>query len=177
LRNVIFFLGLLAVGAAAQTAPPQPYDVKGVRLGSSLADWKSGTGSACMEMPAGKPAESAFICPGATYAGIKLQEIVNFYKGRLTSFYFKFSHDDYDALRDALKQKFGPPSQTEQKKYQNGYGTTFNGEYSLWVNGPTSITLEEVGGDRDHSILLFAHNEILAEKEKDKKAKTKPDDM
>lgn len=177
MRILILFLALTAGGIAQQSEQPQPYDVKGVKLGSPLAEWRQGQGAACKEMPTGKTDEVSYICLGATYAGIKVQEVVGFFKGRLSSFYFGVSHDNYETLRDALKQKFGQPEKTEQKTYQNSYGAAFSGEYLLWSNGVSSITLEEIHGDREHSVLLFTHTDLTSEQVKAGKPKIKADDM
>lgn len=174
----IFLIVALAVSAAAQTVPSQPYEVKGVKLGSALSAWKAGVGAACMEMTATPhPDQNSFLCPGATYAGIKSQEVVTFYKSQLSSFYFRTDHDNYETLRDALKQKFGPPTSSEQKTYQNGYGASFTGEYLMWLNSTSSITLEEISGDRDHSVLLFSHTELIKAQNKAGKPEGKTSDM
>ena len=175
LAAVLFFC---ALGLAQQPETPQPFEVKGIKLGSSLAQSKE-KGLTCLSLPSDKTPSDEYVClvPNATYAGLSVSEMAMFYKDRLASIYFKFGQDKFETLKDALQQKFGKPASTEVKTYQNAYGAKFTGEYIVWSNGVSTITLEEMGGSRDQSVLLFSHTEIAGEQLKAKKAKAKPDDM
>lgn len=173
----IFLLLLISTMALGQAEAPQPYEVKGVRLGSSLTDWQQGPGAKCKEIPRrASPDEEDCIMFGASFAGVGASEIVSFYKHQLVSFMFEFPNDEYDKIRGALEQKFGRPTSTKQKSYQNSFGASFAGESVLWDNGVSSISLEQIGGDRDHSVILFVHN-ALRSAAMSAKNKAKADDM
>ena len=166
---LIVVLAAVSVGAQ-QTEPAQPYDVNGMKLGSAFSDWKKGAGAQCSDWDRVEPDVSTYSCPELTYGGVRMEEIVNFYHGRLMSIYLLLSHRDFNTLRTALKQKFGQPWRTEQKAYELD-GITLNGEHNRWSNGVTSINLAEYGPDRERSTLFFAHMAIMAEKTKNEKAK------
>jgi hypothetical protein len=174
--RILLLMAILAP-CFAQTDAPQPYDVKGVKLGSALTDWEAGAGSKCQKLAVTKGDDVTFLCPGATFAGLPVTEMVSFYKGNLMSFYFQFPHDSYEQMRDAVKQKFGSPKESKQETYQNAYGATFTGESLIWTNEVSSVSVEEIAGDRDTSVVLFVNLALSKQKEKDDKAKVKVSDM
>jgi hypothetical protein len=170
MRTILFVLAVAVSAGAQQTEPAQPYDVNGMTLGSAFSDWKKGAGAQCSDWDRVEPDVTTYSCPELTYAGVRMEEIVNFYDGKLMSIYLVLSHRDFSRLRAALKQKFGQPWRTEQKAYDLD-GITLNGEHNRWSNGVTSINLAEYGPDRDRSVLFFAHMKIMAEKNRNAKAK------
>jgi hypothetical protein len=98
---------ILALTAGAQQ--PQPYEVNGMKLGSSFSEWKKGPGLPCEKWQPIEPDVISYACPDTTYAGAPVQEIVNFYQGRLLSLYLVVSHNDFINLRAAIRQKCGQP--------------------------------------------------------------------
>ena len=92
-----------------------------------------------------------------------MTEIVNFYHGRLMSFYLLAPHKDFATLRSALKQKFGQPERTEQKTFAFD-GITRAGELNRWSNHVSSVNLVEFGPDQNTTVLFFSQIEIMAEK-------------
>ena len=169
MRAILIVL-LAAISAGAQlTDPAQPYDVNGVKLGSAFSEWKKGAGARCSDWDQVEPDVASYSCPDVTYAGVRMEEIVNFYDGKLMSIYLVLSHRDFNTLRATLKQKFGQPARTEQRAYDLD-GVTLNGEHNRWSNGVTSINLAEYGPDRNRSVLFFAHMKIMAEKTRNTKA-------
>ncbi len=155
----------------------QPYEVKGVKLGTPLAQWRSGPGAACRAMDNDDPSEVRFKCSDQTYAGVPVDEMITFYDGRLSSFYLVTTHDNFIVLRDALTTKFGPPKEKEQKTFsERRTGHTQDGQHHMWDSGVSTIDLVEfAAGDFDHSAIAFMHTGVIAEHNKKTKAKT--DDM
>ena len=176
MRTAILVLAMIASSVAQQAEKTEPYEVKGVKLGSSLDEWKQRPAAAECREVVNKGDDYSCLELGATFAGASGKEIVSFYKQRLSSFYFVISAADYSGVRAALEQKFGKPASVESKTYQNGYGAKFQGEYVTWTNGISTIALEEMGSDKMHSTLMFGQLDILAEASK-AKAKAKANDM
>lgn len=143
----------------------QPYDVNGMKLGIAFSDWSKGGGSVCSKSQRVEPNVDSYSCPDLTYAGLRMQEMANFYQGRLMSIYLLLSHKDFRALDVTLKQRFGQPMRAEQTAFPVD-GTTISGLRERWSNGVSSINLVEFGPDRDHAVLFFAHVRIMAEKAK-----------
>jgi len=164
--TLLFFL--LAADALVSAQQPQPYDINGVKLGASFSEWRKGAGARCVDFEHVEPNVASYSCPDLSYQGVPLQQVVNFFHGRLISVYMVAAHADFAALRIALKQKFGAPWRTEQRAYPLD-GITLNGEHNRWSNGVTSINLAEFGPDRNHSVLFFSHIEIMAEKTRETK--------
>jgi hypothetical protein len=176
-----------AAESAAQPAQPahpvtsadgaQPYEVKGVKMGAPLAEWRSGPGAECKVVASDDPTVSSFTCPGQTYAGVPVGELVTFYDGRLVTFNLLASHDNFRTLRDALDAKFGPPTDIEQKIFADHAGHIENGERHFWTNLVSIIDLLEYTADLDHSTVTFMHMGVWSEHNKKAKAKAKTDDM
>jgi hypothetical protein len=159
--RTFFLLLVIASGTAAQS--PQSYDVNGVKLGLSFSEWKKGAGAYCTSWQPVEPNVDSYSCPDLTFAGSKMTEIVNFYRGRLMSFYLLARHKDFTMLRSALKQKFGQPERTEQKTFSFD-GITRTGEITRWSNGVSSVNIVEFGPDQSTTVLFFSQIEIMAEK-------------
>ena len=170
MRTILMILAMVMGAGAQQAEQSQPYDVNGVKLGSSFSAWKKGAGALCTDWQPVEADVASYSCPDLTYSGVRMQEIANFYQGRLMSLYLVAAHSDFTIVRTALKQKFGQPWQTGQKAYALD-GITLNGEHTRWSNGVTSLNLAEFGPDREHSVLFFSHIEIMAEKTRNAKIK------
>lgn len=53
----------------------------------------------------------------------------------------------------ALIEKYGPPSKTEQRKYQNKLGATFTGLSLSWYGKRVTLTFEEVDGSSEWGLM------------------------
>ena len=165
------FLLVLTMALAAQSQQPQPYDVNGVQLGSSFSDWKRGAGANCEKWHPVETGVDSYACPDTTYAGAPVGEMVNFYHGRLLSFYLMASHRDFASLRAALKQKLGQPERTEQRVFDLD-GASREVEVNRWSNGITSLNLIEFSPDKDHTVIFLSHIGLMAEQAKEQKSQT-----
>ena len=165
------FLLILTMALVAQSQQPEPYDVNGVKLGSSFSDWKRGAGANCETWQPAETSVMSYTCPNAVYAGTPVQEIVNFYQGRLLSFYLVASHSDFEGLRSNFKQKFGKPERTDQRAIDLG-GVTRQVEINRWSNGVTSLNLIEFSPDKDHTVIFLSHVGLMAEKTRNSKSQT-----
>lgn len=153
---------------AAGTPPSygaQLYDIDGVKVGSSLADWRNGPGAACMPGQ-NSGAKSAFLCHDATYAGLTVKELASFYDGRLESFLIIAPHDSFAALRTGLTTKFGPPIIKERRTFTDVQGHAREGEYVQWRNDLSVVDLEECGStDLDRPAVTFIHRALMEEEQ------------
>jgi hypothetical protein len=165
------FLLVLTMVLAAQSQQPQPYDVNGVKLGSTFSDWKRGAGANCEKWQPVEPGVMSYVCLDTAYAGAPVQQTVNFYQGQLLSFYLIASHSDFESLRSALKQKFGKPERTVQQALALD-GVTRQVEVNRWSNGITSLNLVEYSPDKDHTVIFLSHIGLMADKTKNSKGPT-----
>ncbi len=176
MQRLVLVIAMIVGASAQNAAPSQPYDVKGVLLGSPLSEWQQAHSQDCRSFPETQTSNE-FMCfmVGATYAGSPASEIVIFYNGRLASFQIELARDKFQAVADALKQKFGEPLSVETKTYQNGFGATFRGGYVIWDNGVSTIVCEEYGGKGERLVLMFMHKQLVADQEKAKKGAKRND--
>lgn len=165
MRKIVLVLGLSMLASAQQA---EPYSVNGVQLGSSFSEWKKNAGALCAKYVPVEPDVISYVCPDTTYAGAAVQETVNFYHGRLLSFYLVASHRDFDNLRATFKQKLGQPERTVQETMVLD-GIARKVEVNRWSNRITSVNLVEFSPDSDHTVIFFSHIEIMAEKTRNNK--------
>lgn len=163
---IVLLAGLaLSLGATAQqTANPEPYSVKGDKLGETSVEWltsdsnhKDWVCEDASQAAGGKPLTCVWeerLHSGkgapATYAGMELfKQSVSFvakdaklivYRIELT---FCNGHDYEATLLSALNEKFGTASH-RVTRLQNGFGAAFDEDTWGWANGVSTVTLDYV---------------------------------
>jgi hypothetical protein len=147
----------------------RPYELKGDRLGMSLADFKSRHEEwdlLCTsdQRPEHKKA-NIVACNRESYsrtvAGVETVTFQHsFIDGKLYVIDIVFPHDGYSKVRDAMIAKYGNPSSADNRTYQNRLGGVSVGENLAWRNGVSDILLGELF-DLNNSSLIFFHNDLL----------------
>lgn len=167
MRHTIVLLAVLAISLGAssqQTADPEPYSVKGDKLGETSAEWLTSDSShkdwVCedaSQAAGGKPLTCVWeerLRSGkgtpATYAGVELfKQSVSFvakdaklivYQIELT---FCNGPDHEATLLSALNERFGTASH-RVTRLQNGFGATFDEDSWGWTNGVSTVILDFV---------------------------------
>jgi hypothetical protein len=165
-------------------APPaMAYELKGDRLGASMAEYLTRHPDDCVARTAAPPVvhHSPFsgnvltntsqqhpndIKFGCTNYGIgndltvatapmRLEE-VNFSHQRLYRVAYEFKEEHFGLIQAAFILKFGPPTSSDESNVQNGFGAHYNRTTLVWKNGVSTIVLSQMsGGD-----LTFSQVEI-----------------
>jgi hypothetical protein len=59
----------------------------------------------------------------------------------------RFERTNYARVREAIVTKYGPPTSTSTKSYENKMGATFQGEVAIWEQPRSAIGLTEIFAD------------------------------
>lgn len=74
---------------------------------------------------------------------------------------------DYQALLESTVERFGKPTKVEREVLQNGYGATFEVDYSYWVNvawGGYAVRVQSLLPDEIHAAALIIYKRPQKEK-------------
>lgn len=135
-NNVRFgaFLGLMAVAFSASAL-----DIKGVRIGMSMDELTQSFPNGSAEP--GDAALNGVSCITAdfcdvnvgTIAGIPASLLVTFRDGKIADAYIgKISPAEFDGVVAALREKFGPPTQSSSGYVQTKIGAKFDNPQYVW---------------------------------------------
>lgn len=103
-----------------------------------------------------------------TVAGVVTSSFIySFVEGELYEMTVFFSRDGHKQVMTAMQAKYGEPSSTENRTYQNAFGATFDGTVTVWANVVSEISIYEIAGKSDQSLMIVKHT-ILSKKAKDK---------
>jgi hypothetical protein len=150
--------------------PPAAYELKGDKLGSSMAEYLQRHDD-CVKRFTIPPAvhHSAFsgnelthtsykhvnafrfVCSnsdGVSLASINMDwEQVEFSQQRLFLVAYFFKHDSFTLIKSAFVMKFGPPTSTIQEIVKNLFGAQLERTTMTWKNGVSTIVLTEMSGN------------------------------
>jgi hypothetical protein len=155
-------------------APPAAYELKGDKLGSSMAEYLEHHSSDCVRFSgstevhhsvwSGNNVENPdhqhvnafrFVCqnfsmgPGQlTLATANMDwEQLEFSQQRLYLVAYYFKQDSFALIQAAFALKFGAPTNSNQVAVQNRMGAQFTRTTIIWKNGISTIELSEMSGD------------------------------
>lgn len=167
MKRSFAFSAVLALAlrvSAQQAATPEPYSVKGDKLGETSAEWlasdpdhKNWACGDASHVADGKPFDCSWdsVLPGkaktsVTYAGMELfKQSVSFVAkdNRLIVYRVDLTFcngDGYEAtLISALNEKFGTAS-LKVTPLQNGFGATSQEDTWFWTNGVSTVSLDYI---------------------------------
>lgn len=66
----------------------------------------------------------------------------------------RFNSSEFDDMRDALKAKFGAPTSSANKTFQNRMGATFQGQVLRWKLQGFDVVASEYSDSIKHSQIL-----------------------
>jgi predicted Zn finger-like uncharacterized protein len=96
-----------------------------------------------------------------TLAGIRTDgHVFGFIDEQLYLILFQFPQSGFETVTEAMIAKYGKPSRTSTRSYQNGFGVVFVGSVIMWENGSSTISLIEHVGDAKTSTLIFVHDKL-----------------
>jgi hypothetical protein len=72
---------------------------------------------------------------------------------------------DFDVWSEPEVRQYGAPTVKQTKKYQNGFGATFEGRIWTWAGKTTILTVEEIPGP-DGEVIMSAALQSYSEKHK-----------
>jgi len=153
------------------TAPPAAYELKGDKLGSSMAEYLQNHHDDCVSRHATAPEVHHSAWSGNTLQNAGGQHVNAFHfacqnLGRVTlatanmdweqlefsqqrlyliAYYFK--HDSFELIQAAFINKFGSPTSTTEIVAKNLMGAQLPRATLTWKNGVTTIELSEMSGD------------------------------
>jgi hypothetical protein len=157
----------------ADKMPPAPvaaYELKGDKLGSSMAEYLRHHSDDCVSRfsaPAeihrsvflGNTLQNAgnqhindiqFGCINSNKVTLATQkmdwEVVNFSQQRLYRIYYLFDQSSFDLIRAAFVDKFGPPTTSSESVMTNLMGAQLPRRTLTWKNGVSTIELSEMAG-------------------------------
>jgi len=89
--------------------------------------------------------------------------VFNFVDGKLAAMRVVFSGSQFSDLAEGLKKKWGEPTKTEVREYQNGFGAKREGLILWWNNGVSRIELRQYDGILDASKLEITDSVLYPE--------------
>jgi hypothetical protein len=173
---------LIATSSQAQWSQ-EPEKVLGVRLGAAVPDaapYCPATGSAqntCLVRPDARMPPSLRIITrvrGTPDIGIRhAVPTVRYVNDRVHSLTIDTDHAEWKALKALLIERYGPPSETEQRQVVAGSGAMLGSETLTWTGTKVSIFAWERSGRVDQSSAMFVHNQLALELERQKREATR----
>ena len=107
--------------------------------------------------------------------GVPVDALFIFTEDTLNEIGFAFKPTNYKALKDALIEKYGKPTQVEKELLQNNMGATFEGESASWKMKNGEVIISQYNGSTElGSILMHSPEYIKQNNEKRKDDKAKP---
>jgi hypothetical protein len=83
----------------------------------------------------------------------------DYYKNRLYCVQAQFGQGAAKDVLDALLKKYGPPSETEVRKWQSQAGATFENTVAIWKFKGGKLELESIGSEINSGIFTFTSEE------------------
>jgi hypothetical protein len=158
--------------AEQMPAPPaSAYELKGDKMGASMAEYLSRHPADCVARTAAPPvvhhsafsgnvltntsqqhpSDIKFACTnlgGLTLATEPMTwEQVDFSQQRLYRIAYYFQEERFAVIQDAFTLKFGTPTSSQSANVQNKFGAQFTRTTLVWKNGISTIVLSELAGD------------------------------
>ena len=168
LARLALILFLAAPLAAQHVKPVTPYSFKGFTLLMSLdAARQAGVGHSSGPLLCDEYEQS-----GLAECHLEHNEDMTLYfvDGRLAFIDFYISHDEFDAMVNALTRKHGKP-EVKRKAFQNGFGARFIGHELNWYDGVSyrggrqyiqqSISLDEYRSKIDRSGVMVLNAQLF----------------
>jgi len=182
LATVLLAVVAFALGASAQqVVNPEPYSVKGDKLGETAAEWlasnpthKDWTCGDSSGMAEGSTIECSCLfflrkleqgkayqpSPDETYAGTSLVHGSVSFIGKdsrliLYKVEMGFDKSDLTLLMPALVDKFGTPASHDVIPLQNGFGAKFEMSMLNWTNGVSSVEFVYSDAPDQSPVLIF----------------------
>jgi hypothetical protein len=90
-----------------------------------------------------------------------LSSVYKFYLGELYSIEITFPFEDYETVKSALSDKYGPPPLIENPSYTNGLGVASKHEVLTWATKTSTLIASAVDGAMDISSVVFT-DKVLA---------------
>lgn len=152
MKAVAFIAGLVTCWAAAE----EPLELKGIRPGMTYEQLNTAVpGIPCSLAPKVKRCGISGGLKGTpetmnTLAGrsVKLWSMAFTPDMRVAAVMLSLTPADFDAVRLALEEKYGPAT-TREVPIQNRMGATFKNTVSVWKRGDAVLELEKYGGSLD----------------------------
>lgn len=98
---------------------------------------------------------------------------VEFRDDRLVSVYLTFPERRFDELRDALIERFGPPTHQEASTVQNRMGASFEARQAEWKKGDANLQLKQRGSKIDEGSLFLVSIQYTHRSAEERKQKAK----
>jgi tetratricopeptide (TPR) repeat protein len=96
-----------------------------------------------------------------TIAGAPATSFVyHFVDGKLYQMTIAFDRGNFQAVSEALKNKFGAATGSQFKKYDSNTGDRFDGQASIWSNSVSEINLYEFAGAGNRSLLIIVQKDL-----------------
>lgn len=136
------------------------------------------TCSALAAPPTGSPARD---CPEKmrefhNIAGTQAKSMIfHYYNDRLATIHITLPRQSTNRIIDALKVKFGDPTEVESKTLQSGAGATFESQTHIWVRPDGEVRFDEFGSKVTESRLSYRAQWAMAEFMKRRQAETVKD--
>jgi hypothetical protein len=161
---------------AEQMPAPQAsaYELKGDKLGASMAEYLSRHPADCVAQTAAAPivhrsvfsgnvltntsqqhpSDIKFACTNYSLsrnevtlatAPMKWEE-VDFSHQRLYRVAYEFNEEHFGLVQAAFVLKFGPPTSADDANVQNGFGAHYTRTTLVWKNGVSTIVLSQMSG-------------------------------
>ena len=115
--------------------------------------------------------------PTYSYVGsIFLGDVrVDLREDKVEAIYFDFKKKNYEALRAAFIEKYGPPTSRTSRTWQNKLGASFVGEMIIWHLRDGVITMNELSDRLDIGSALIASEAYVDLLTREKKSRAKKD--
>ena len=151
---LVFFLSLNALSVSAADQPPA---YKGIELGSGISKIIQDKRFICKRTDSPVAEQSCRLLAGYTedLYGAPLSTLtLNYFNSKLSTMVITFESIHFKAIRDGLKQAYGPPKRSVEK-YVTPKAWVFKGYIYTWKNQAFVIDAVEYFSAAGESAVLY----------------------
>lgn len=185
---------LLLCAAGQSWAQDEPIGFKSVKLGASLADFRSAFPDFdcrqnnvclfdrelhCLRKIAG-PVEGAACATRNTWAGVNVLQVFAWFEaGALRRVSVTFKPQDFEQIVAAATERWGRPKHESTEEIQNRMGARFENRFARWEQGGVGLAVRRYGSrvDAGSALIISTADVIEAQKRRGEAGKEAAKDL
>jgi hypothetical protein len=155
---------------------------KGIRLGDAISRYDGKNGFTCQAEEFGqrtcvRKRDAVFVPDSIAEQPIDWI-LLQFVNNGLARIVLQVRSEHFQAVRDALSEKYGPPA-VEKQHIQNRMGARFENDVDTWRRAGGKVVLLKYGNEITHSLLIYKTDQFDAQntKQNDQVTKHRANDL
>jgi hypothetical protein len=159
----VFIFILAAIASTTAFAQSEPFDFKGIALGSDISVIENNPKFSCHNINDPIADQTCALEYGETIAGTLVNKLMlYYYDGKLHTILIKFDATNFSQVAEALKEKYGGGN-SKSERVQNRMGETFENRIVTWRKPGQILEATQFSGKLDTSSVMYRGDFALKE--------------